>query len=57
MNNISNIPNSGTYVLMLSGGLDSALLSYLVLKELPNTKLVLSSVCHESLNYYNLSNS
>lgn len=56
MNNISNIPNSGTYVLMLSGGLDSALLSYLVLKELPNTKLVLSSVCHESLNYYNLFN-
>ena len=44
MTNISKIPNSGTYVLMLSGGLDSALLSYLILKQLPNTKLVLSSV-------------
>ena len=53
---MKDVPNSGTYVMMLSGGLDSALLSYLVLKELPNTKLVLSSVCHESLNYYNLFN-
>ena len=53
---MKDVPNSGTYVIMLSGGLDSALLSYLVLKELPDTKLVLNSICHQSLNYYNLFN-
>lgn len=54
MEEIDLIPNSGRYLSTLSGGLDSALLTFLVLKNKPECQIVLSTICFAHMQDYNL---
>lgn len=56
MERILSIPDNKNYICTLSGGLDSALLSFLVLKLLPNSNVVFNTGCHAHLDYYNETN-
>lgn len=56
MEEILKMPDGITYVSTLSGGLDSALATYLLMHYKPNTRLVLSSITFKHMNNYNLKN-
>jgi len=56
MEEILEMPDGITYVSTLSGGLDSALVTYLTMKLRPNSKMVLSTICLEHMNNYNFDN-
>jgi len=51
---VSCVPDHKIYLSTLSGGLDSFLLTYMILNDLPNSKVVLSTATHKHLNYYNV---
>jgi hypothetical protein len=53
---ILSIPDNKNYLCTLSGGLDSSMLTFLVLQFLPNSGVILSSGCHKHLDYYNETN-
>jgi len=53
---IDLIPNEGVYLSTLSGGLDSALLTFLVMNYKPECKIVLSTICFAHMQNYNLDN-
>lgn len=48
-----SIPDNKTYIVYLSGGLDSALVLFLIGTYLPNSKLVLVTACHSHMKHYN----
>lgn len=56
MEEILEMPDNITYVSTLSGGLDSALATYLTMKLKPNSMMVLSSICLEHMDNYNFDN-
>lgn len=56
MEEILKMPDNITYVSTLSGGLDSALATYLLMYFKPSTRIVLSSICLEHMDNYNLDN-
>ena len=56
MEEILKMPDNITYVSTLSGGLDSALATYLLMYYKPGTRVVLSSICLEHMDNYNLNN-
>lgn len=56
MEEILEMPDGITYVSTLSGGLDSALVTYLTMKLRPNSTMVLSTICLEHMNNYNFEN-
>lgn len=53
MEKISKLTDHKTVGVFLSGGLDSAVLAYLALELLPDTKLVLITGIHKHMDYYN----
>lgn len=56
MEEILEMPDSITYLSTLSGGLDSALATYLTMKLKPESMMVLSSICLAHMDNYNLDN-
>lgn len=56
MEEILKMPDGITYLSTLSGGLDSALATYLLMHYKPNTHVVLSSITFKHMNNYNLEN-
>ena len=53
MEQIIEMPDGITYLSTLSGGLDSALITYLIMKLKPNSKMVLSSFCLQHQQNHN----
>jgi len=53
MEKMLGIPDYKTYIVYLSGGLDSALILFLIGKYLPNSRLVLVTALHDHMDHYN----
>lgn len=54
MEKITSLNDYKIFGVFLSGGLDSALLAYLTLELLPESKIVLLTGTHKHLDYYNI---
>ena len=53
MEKMLDIPDNKTYIVYLSGGLDSALVLFLIGTYLPNSDLVLVTATHNHMSHYN----